>query len=142
MIRYSLKCRHGHRFESWFQSGAAFDKLKDAGHLACAVCGDGEVEKAIMAPGVPAKRNASEAPIPHLSQPASPAEAALRELRRKIEANSDYVGPDFAREARRIHDGDADPRAIYGEASLSEAKSLAEDGVPVVPIPWMTRRNG
>lgn len=142
MIRYSLKCRQGHEFDSWFQSGAAFDRLKAAGHVACAICGDQEVSKAIMAPGVPAKRNAREAATPHLSQPASPAEAALRELRRKIEANSDYVGRDFAKEARRIHDGESDARAIYGEASATEAKSLVEDGVPVMPIPWMTRRNG
>jgi hypothetical protein len=142
MIRYTLKCRQGHAFESWFQSSAAFDKLKAAGHVACAVCGDNGVEKAIMSPGVPAKQNTREATAPTLSQPATPAEAALRELRRKIEANSDYVGRDFAAEARKIHDGEADARAIHGEASLAEAKSLVEDGVPVLPIPWMNRRNG
>jgi hypothetical protein len=106
------------------------------------VCGDNGVEKAIMSPGVPAKQNTREATAPTLSQPATPAEAALRELRRKIEANSDYVGRDFAAEARKIHDGEADARAIHGEASLAEAKSLVEDGVPVLPIPWMNRRNG
>jgi len=142
MIRYSLKCRQGHEFESWFQSGAAFDKLNAAGHVSCAACGDAEVEKAIMAPGVPAKKNSRDAQPPILSGPATPAEEALKELRQKIETNSDYVGREFAREARRIHDGESDTRAIYGEASATEAKSLVEDGIPVMPIPWMTRRNG
>lgn len=144
MIRYSLKCRLGHEFESWFQSSAAFDKLKATGHVACAVCGATEVEKAIMTPGVAAGASAGEkardVPSP-LSRPASPAEAALRELRRKIEATSDYVGRDFAREARRIHEGEADARPIHGEASGAEAKALMEDGVPVMPAPWLARRN-
>ncbi len=139
MIRYALKCGQGHEFESWFQSVAAFDRLKEAGHVACAVCGDARVEKAIMAPGVPAKSNARERR--ELSRPASPAEAALKELRRKIEANSDYVGRDFAREARRIHAGETEARAIYGEASQAEARALFEDGVPVAPLPWVNRRD-
>jgi hypothetical protein len=75
-----------------------------------------------------------------LSEPASPAEQALKELRRRIEAESDYVGADFAREARAIHEGEAEARQIHGEARLDEARKLLEDGVPVMPLPFATTR--
>ena len=65
---------------------------------------------------------------------------SLAELRRKVEENSDYVGKDFAREARKIHLGDAPERAIYGEAKPDEAKALIEDGVPVAPLPFIPSR--
>ncbi|WP_412554175.1 DUF1178 family protein [Shimia sp. MIT1388] len=150
MINYTLKCANDHRFDSWFQSAAAFDKLKAAGMVACAVCGDTNVEKAMMAPRVRPARSAAAkpqettpAPTPEaasapgpLSQPASPAEQALKELRDHVEANSDYVGKDFASEARAMHDGDAPERPIYGEAKVEEAKALIEDGVPVAPLPF------
>ncbi|WP_299427880.1 DUF1178 family protein [uncultured Shimia sp.] len=150
MINYTLKCANDHRFDSWFQSAAAFDKLKAAGMVACAVCGDTNVEKAMMAPRVRPARSAAAkpqdpTPVPSpeaasapspLSQPASPAEQALKELRDHVEANSDYVGKDFASEARAMHDGDAPERPIYGEAKVEEAKALIEDGVPVAPLPF------
>jgi len=141
MIRYSLRCDSGHEFEAWFCSSAAFDEQRAAGHVGCAVCGSTRVEKAIMAPAVAAggKDAPPEAP---LSRPASPAEAMLAEMRRHIEQTSDYVGRDFAAEARRIHEGEADKRAIWGEASLADAKELKDDGIPVAPIPWMRRSNG
>jgi hypothetical protein len=79
-----------------------------------------------------------------LSIPASPEAAemqkALGELRRKVEANSDYVGKDFASEARAMHLGDAPERAIYGEAKPEEAKALIEDGIPVLPLPFGRNR--
>ena len=134
MIKYALKCAQGHEFESWFQSSDAFDKLSDGGLLSCAVCGGDDVSKAIMAPRV---RSEDERP---LSAPASPAEQYLSELRAKIEENSDNVGRNFAKEARKIHEGEAPARAIYGEANLTEVKSLVEDDIPVAPLPWMNRK--
>jgi len=152
MIRYSLKCAHAHEFEAWFRSSAAYDEQWAAGQVGCAVCGSTEVEKALMAPGVKAERAGSDQPesgqsesdrsVPNLTKPASPAEAMLAEMRRKIETTSDYVGREFATEARRIHDGEADKRAIWGEASLDDARALKEDGVPVAPVPWMRRNDG
>lgn len=136
MIRYSLKCASGHAFDAWFRSSAAYDEQRAAGHVACAVCGSPEVEKAVMAPAV---SSAPERPEPSLTAPASPAEAALAELRRHIEQNSDYVGRDFAAEARRIHEGESDRRAIWGEATLADAKALKDDGIPVAPVPFMRR---
>ena len=150
MIKYSLRCRDGHRFESWFADADAFDALSRAGHVACAVCGSGEVEKSVMAPSIgsgraesaPARSDtAPEAPARRpLSEPATPQEAALRELRRKVERESEYVGRDFARHAREIHSGEAPHRAIHGEAKLEEARALIEEGVPVAPLPFAPSR--
>ena len=134
MIRYALSCKDGHAFESWFKSASAYDALAAGGHVACPVCGSVDVAKALMAPAV-----ATTAPAP-LSEPANPLEEAMRALRRQVEENSEYVGMNFATEARRMHAGDAPERAIYGEARPDEAKRLIEDGVPVAPLPFFPAR--
>jgi hypothetical protein len=135
MIRYSLRCDREHRFDSWFRSSADFDRLTGAMLVACAVCGSRTVKKDLMAPSV-----AGASAEPDLSAPASPAEQALAELRRRIEATAEDVGRDFAAEARRIHEGVSPERPIIGEARPSEARALIEDGIPVAPLPWSTRR--
>ena len=136
MIRYTLKCADGHLFDSWFQSADAYDSLRRAGHVACAVCGDAAVDKAPMAPRV-----SSSAPEPRpLSRPENAQETALAALKRHVEAHSDYVGRDFAREARAIHEGDSPRRAIWGEARGDEVKTLVEDGVPIAPLPFTPTR--
>ena len=143
MISYTLKCEDGHTFDSWFQSAEAFEKLLEQGMVTCSVCGALGVEKAVMAPRVRASRDKAEAPKTDgrpLSRPASPAEQALAELRRKVEAQSEDVGDRFASEARAIHDGDAPERSIYGQAKPDEAKALIDDGIPVAPLPWGNRK--
>ena len=147
MIQYTLKCSKDHRFDSWFQSAEAFDKLKAAGMVSCSICGDTQVEKAMMAPRVrPARKAAAaqpevDAPAPGpLSQPSSELEQALAHMKKQVEENSDYVGMNFAKEARAMHDGDAPERAIYGEAKLDDAKALLEDGIPVAPLPFRPGR--
>ncbi len=136
MISFTLKCEHDHTFDSWFQSAEAFDKLLAAGMVTCSVCGALGVEKAVMAPRVRPARNAASPSERPLSAPASPAEQALAEMRKAIEANSEDVGENFAKEARKIHDGDAPERSIIGQAKLEDAKALIEDGIPVAPLPW------
>jgi hypothetical protein len=149
MIRYTLTCSGGHSFDSWFQNAAAFGALRGSGQLACPVCGDTEVDKALMAPAVVPGRAAEAAPVPaaagsgprpSLGEPQSELEAAIAALRRQIEESSDYVGLNFAAEARRIHDGDAPARAIHGEARPDEARKLIEDGIPVAPLPFLPGR--
>jgi hypothetical protein len=153
MIRYALKCASDHRFESWFQSAAAYDGLAKAGHLSCPVCGDTKVEKAIMAPRV-SSGEASARPAPAasgaksavpavaerpLSTPSHPAEQMLRALREHVEKTSTYVGPRFAQEARAMHLGERDATVIHGEATPDEARALIEDGVPIAPLPLPPR---
>lgn len=163
MIRYALRCDKDHSFDSWFRDSAAFDALAAAGALSCPECGSATVSKAIMAPRL-GRRRAEPAEVieaPAAAVPAAPAPATaqgpkpapagavlpegdklrvlLRELRRQVEANCDYVGPAFAEEARRIHKGESDRRGIYGEASPEEAEALAEEGIEVGRIPWLPR---
>lgn len=146
MIRYSLICADKHRFDSWFASADAFETLLDGGHITCAVCGSTEVAKAVMAPSVRAGHAYRPNGTPEsdearpLRTPASPAEAALAEFRRRVDAESDYVGPAFAREARAIHNGDSPRRSIHGEADAGEARSLLEDGIPILPLPFASGR--
>lgn len=127
MIRYALRCPDNHRFESWFQNAAAFDALRDGGQLTCAICGAAGVEKAPMAPTL-----ATDATGPARTGGTHP----LARLKREIEARSDYVGRDFARQARAMHEGDMPERMIHGETRLDEVRTLVEDGVPVAPLPF------
>ncbi|NDW52920.1 DUF1178 family protein [Aliiroseovarius sp. PrR006] len=159
MIRYALKCDQNHKFESWFQNADAFDALTAAGHVACPDCGSTKVAKSLMAPKVRPARNAAakpeaqetppvptaapSTPAPHVAPPPevqAEIEAEIAKLRAKVEAESDYVGEDFAEEARAMHLGEAPERAIYGETKLEDAKELIEDGVPVMPLPFTPTR--
>lgn len=128
MIRFHLKCDQNHEFESWFQSGDAFDKLVASGMVNCTSCGSTAVSKSIMAPAV---STSSQIRAP------KPVENALAELRKNVEANSDYVGTSFVKEVRDMHDGLKPERPIYGEAKLEEAKKLVQDGIPVMPLPFI-----
>jgi hypothetical protein len=154
MITFTLKCSRDHNFDSWFRSARAFENLKAAKMLGCPVCGDAHIAKAIMAPRVRPSRTAAQNPaagaksappnngknLHALTAPSSPAEAAMIELKKKIQQHSEYVGSEFATEARAIHDGDARQRSIYGEANCEDARKLIEDGVPVAPLPFIPTR--
>jgi hypothetical protein len=142
MIRYSLKCEAGHGFDSWFKGAEAFSALQAAGQVQCPVCGSGAVEKELMAPAVrPARKGEPAAPSrPDLAAPASELEEKIAALKRQIEENSEYVGMNFATEARRIHAGEAPERAIHGEAKPDEARQMIEEGLPVAPLPFLPAR--
>lgn len=138
MIKYTLKCADGHAFDSWFASADAYDSLLASGHIACAQCGTSQVGKAIMAPRVRTDRPSRPAqPSPNTGEGA---QAEMARMRAQVEQNATYVGRDFARSARDMYLGDVPQRAIWGEASLHEAKSLIEDGVPVAPLPFVPKR--
>ncbi|MGC8469615.1 MAG: DUF1178 family protein [Acetobacteraceae bacterium] len=162
MIHYQLLCDAGHEFDGWFKDSATFDRQTAGGLLECPTCGSSSVRRALMAPAL-ARRAATPAdPAPPASPPAAPAEGAppasvavsgprlpaearalLQKLRAEIEKNCDYVGADFAAEARRVHDGSsARVRNIYGEATPEEAEALAEDGIGVTRIPWVPLADG
>ncbi|WP_333714571.1 DUF1178 family protein [Yoonia sp.] len=128
MIRFHLKCDQDHAFESWFQSGEAYDKLAASGMVSCAMCGSTKISKSMMAPAVSTSTSVT---------PPKPSAAMLAELRKRVESASEYVGSKFVREARDMHDGLVPERPIYGEAKPHEAKKLLEDGIPVLPLPFM-----
>jgi hypothetical protein len=164
MIVFDLKCEHGHQFEAWFRSSGAYDEQLSAGHVTCPYCESARISKAPMAPNVAAKGNQSGGGKPARDQePAaeavagpkpSPAEAVLSgtgdaklaalaaeaqqvfaKLKSHVEDNCDYVGGNFADEARKIHYGESEERGIYGESTREETVELIEEGIDIMPLP-------
>jgi hypothetical protein len=168
MILFELRCSQGHAFEGWFRDNAAYDEQAETGAISCAICGDGKVAKALMAPALGRRAPLREAPPDHERQDRNPgpergegtpspgpanrpnadlertaaAMRALRQVQEHIEKNFDHVGPRFAEEARKMHYGEADRRSIYGEATSTEAKELRDEGIEVGQVPWLPRHDG
>lgn len=134
MICYQLVCKKNHAFEGWFRDSAAFDKQSKKGLLSCPTCNSKSVSKAPMAPAISRKADLEVA----ATQARAMREWAMK-VRQHVEANSEYVGDRFPDEARAIHHGDAAERMIHGEASLSDAQDLIDEGIPVAPLPVVPR---
>ena len=140
MIVYRLQCHRDHNFEAWFRNSAAFDAQSGAGTVCCPLCGSKKVTKAPMAPRV-AKAQGDEPQVDPKTRRALEVRRKLLDLRRHVEQTCDYVGAEFAENARKIHYGEADHRNIYGETSDQEARDLAEEGVEIQRIPWLPPEN-
>jgi hypothetical protein len=150
MIVYDLCCDQSHRFEGWFGSSADYEDQRARGLIACPHCGSINIAKAPMAPAVPAKGNQRAEAVPAAAAADSaPQQAAANlpippEMARALQAiakaqaealkQSTWVGASFAEKSRAMHYGEESPAPIHGEASLAEARALAEEGVPVAPI--------
>jgi hypothetical protein len=135
MIRYALLCADcEHGFEAWFASSSAFDDQAKRRLVACPDCDGRKVTKQIMAPAVRTSERRVAAPE---AEPAI--EAAAKEFAHKAQAhvaeNFDYVGEDFAEEARAMYYGEQDDRPIWGETTQAEREALREEGVPALPLP-------
>lgn len=155
MIHYQLRCDHGHEFDGWFKDSAGFERQAKRGLIECPTCGAVKVERALMAPHVPSKRRGAEpqilppVPVPAAGPESLPLAAGgrmpdhvrsmLQRVRAEVEKNCDYVGPQFADEARKIHRGESDKRGIYGETTPEQAEKLSEEGIEVAAIPWLPR---
>lgn len=133
MIRYALQCEHEHGFEAWFSASADYDDQAARGLVECPLCGSRAVVKQIMSPAVAGAKKRGTGP--DLAQMQTLVLQAAREARSHVEQNFDYVGDAFAREARDIHEGRAEKREIYGEATPAEVRKLKDDGVPCTPLP-------
>lgn len=164
MIHYQLRCSQAHGFDGWFKDSASFEKQAKRGLIECPECGGSDVERALMAPAL-ARRGALPVPVeapspaatgpgPETAPAAASAEkvaagrlpaqmmAVLQRIRAEVEKNCDYVGPDFADQARAMHRGEVEPKGIYGETTEEQAESLAEEGIGVTKIPWVPRADG
>lgn len=122
MIKYELKCRKDHVFEAWFYDSATYDTQAEAGKVVCPICNSRKVSKAPMAPRIGRSKGEKAAAE---AREMAVMRKALVELRDHVEKNADYVGDQFAEEARKIHYGETDKRNIYGEATKEEARELA-----------------
>ncbi len=134
MIIFDLKCGpQGHVFEAWFGSTEDYEAQRARGLVACPICGADDVDKAPMAPRVGAKGGQNEAPAPEAVKAAL---AGMAAAQKKMLAGSDFVGDKFADEARAIHLGESEARAIHGQATPQEAEDLRDEGIPVAPLPF------
>ena len=129
MIKYDLRCDNGDEFEAWFGSISDYDKQAEAGLVECPHCGSRHVSKAPMAPSVQTSRKKAE------RSERAVAMAMAAKVREHIKDNFDYVGDQFADEARKMHSGESEERAIWGEATPEQAQELAEEGIPAAPLP-------
>ncbi|WP_431283829.1 DUF1178 family protein [Humitalea sp. 24SJ18S-53] len=160
MIHYQLRCDAGHAFDGWFRDSASFDRQAAAGLVDCPECGGTKVARALMAPAIPKKGRVKPVAAPVVAAPPPPTEAPaptavaaagpmparvmalLQRMRAEVESNCDYVGNQFADEARRMERGESDRRAIYGEATEDEAEALRDEGIEIGQIPWVPRSDG
>jgi hypothetical protein len=151
MIHYQLRCAADHEFDGWFKDSSNFERQAKRGLIGCPVCADTNVTRALMAPRLGGRARVLDAETSQpVAEPPAPIQnaggvmpdqvrAVLHKLRAEVEKNCDYVGPNFAAEARKIHNGDAQPRGIYGESTEAETEALADDGIRVARIPWLPR---
>jgi hypothetical protein len=147
MIRYRLQCDQGHAFDGWFRNADAFERQAKRKLVHCPDCGSAAVAKALMAPSVVAsaakRRGQTVAAEPKDGRQAQQVTNAsqreilqmMRKLRDEVMARSEYVGPRFAEEARKIHLDESERRGIYGEATAGEVKELTEEGIEIYPLP-------
>lgn len=141
MIVFDLRCgAASHVFEAWFGSSADYEDQRTRKLISCPFCGDNEVTKAVMAPSVGLKGNRSTGENVALATRAPDETKAVLEALARVQAKtlqgSDWVGKDFAEQARAMHLGEREQRSIHGQATLEQAKALVEDGVDVSPLPF------
>lgn len=135
MIVFNLKCEGaGHVFEAWFGSTGDYESQQKRGLVACPLCGDARIGKAVMAPRIAAKGNQSGEACPD-PEAMKAMLVAMASVQKQMLEKSTYVGDRFADEARAIHLGERMARSIYGKATREETESLLEDGIEVMPLP-------
>lgn len=140
MILYRLTCGDGHQFEAWFLDGATYDSQSASGDVECPFCGSVQVSKAPMAPHLAtAKKKTAEVRAREVAEQIL---QAVNKLHRHVEKNCEYVGGEFAEEARAIHYDEAEERDIYGEATEGEAMDMDMDGIEFYRLPQRPRRDG
>lgn len=133
MIVLDLCCNREHRFEAWFASSEAFETQRTVHLVTCPHCGSSDVRRLPSAPYVQTSSHSAPAtPAPPDPQAIA---ARLIEALRSAAARSEDVGERFAEEARRIHYGDSEERAIRGKAGREEVIDLIDEGIPILPVP-------
>jgi len=123
VIVFDLQCRDGgETFEAWFRSSEDYEEQREKGLVECPVCQSTNVAKAPMAPRLPRKGGGE--PLGRLAA-----------LQSEMLKDSRWVGDKFTETARAMHSGEIERETVHGQATLAEAKSLVDDGVPVAPLP-------
>ena len=137
MIKYILKCQNNHEFESWFSNSSEFEKLNKKKLLECIYCSSKKINKSIMAPMVSNLKNKDEI----IHRDLTDEKGKLFQLRKYIEKNFDYVGKDFSRKVREVYYDKKNNQAIYGTTTPKEREELAEEGIDLLTVPWVSKDN-
>ena len=142
MILFDLSCKNRHKFEAWFPSSKKFEEQIKRRLVKCPICNNTSVKKSLMAPNVRVTSEKKSSKKQYIqNQTSKELEKKIRKLKQYVNKNSEDVGKNFAEEARKIYYKEAKSRSIRGEATLEEAKQLAEEGVPFSKLPWGTRED-
>ena len=142
MIKYNLLCKECDLiFDSWFASSKEYDKLKKKNLINCHSCGSIKVEKNLMAPKLISKNFSHKNEKKDLIK-YQKIKKTINEYQKFIKKNFDYVGENFAYEARSIHYNNKKKyKGIYGTASKQDLKELKEEGINTHMVPWFESEN-
>jgi len=139
MIKYNLKCKNKHEFESWFADSKEFEKLRLKKLIECVFCKTKSVEKSIMSPRVLNKEE--EINNNKKNKEIEKVHKDLLKIRDFVEKNFKYVGNDFPREVRSIYYDENKNKNIYGNATQEEIEELSEEGIELATIPWVDKKD-
>tara|TARA_Y100000996_G_scaffold377034_1_gene328810 strand:- start:438 stop:857 length:420 start_codon:yes stop_codon:yes gene_type:complete len=137
MIKYILKCKKKHEFESWFSNSNEYEKLKRKKLIECIFCGSQNVEKSIMSPRVLNSNNNLESI--NNEKEFVKIKKDLLKIRKFVEKNFEYVGDKFTRKVRDIYFSNKGNKNIYGTTTQEEREELKEDGIELTTIPWVEK---
>ena len=137
MIKYNLKCKNKHEFESWFSNSNEYEKLKRKKLIECIFCGSQNVEKSIMSPRVLNSNNNLESI--NNEKEFVKIKKDLLKIRKFVEKNFEYVGDKFTRKVRDIYFSNKGNKNIYGTTTQEEREELKEDGIELTTIPWVEK---
>ena len=140
MIKYNLKCKNNHEFESWFSNSEEYDKLNNKGLLECIYCSSKKIGKSIMAPMVSSSKK-KDFQIDSMTNDLKNEKNSLLQLRKYIEKNFEYVGRDFSKKIREVYYEKKNKKGIYGITTPEEREELSEEGIDLMSIPWMNKDN-
>ena len=140
MIKYILRCKKNHEFESWFSDSTEFEKLKKKKLLECIYCNSKEISKSIMAPRV-AVINEQTKELEKFSKVLKKEKKTLVRIRNYIEKNFEFVGENFSTKVREIYYDKKNSKKIYGTTTAKERQELAEEGIDLLSIPWVEKDN-
>ena len=137
MIKYKLACKDCKiQFDSWFASSIEYEKLKKRKFLTCHKCNSIKVEKTLMAPQLINTKLKSDIKLDTTKY--KKIKKTIKSYQKFIKNNFQYVGDNFAHEARSIHyNNKKKSKGIYGSASNQDLKELKEEGIDTQVIPWI-----
>ena len=139
MIKYNLKCKNKHEFESWFSDSKEFEKLKNSKIIECIYCKTKSIEKSIMSPRI-SNKDVDEKNVT-TDKDIKKVKIELLKIQKFVEKNFKYVGDKFPKEVRNIYYDKKGEKNIYGNATQKETEELKEEGIEVATIPWVKKKD-